>query len=208
MKISAYILVFIAVGLLSAGCGQTEQQANAAGNEAVQTAQTAEVVQSASTLQKTQASGRAVVSNASLDENNWYHDWDEGIAAAAREKKPIIVDFYTDWCKWCKVMDKETFAAPSVMEIMTAGWIKIKIDAENGEKSGTFKDQTLEYNKLAAAFGVRGYPSYLFFDKEGQPVTVISGYHEKENFIPMLDYFTKELYIKEVNLQEYVKSKS
>ena len=82
------------------------------------------------------------------------------------------------------------------------------IDAENGEKSGTFKDQTLEYNKLAAAFGVRGYPSYLFFDKKGQPITVISNFFEKEKFIPLLDYFTKELYIKEVDLQKYVESNS
>ncbi|MFC1541281.1 thioredoxin family protein [Candidatus Latescibacterota bacterium] len=199
MKFSVYFLLFIAFGFLVLSCGQSDEQANADGNVAVQTAQTSQPVQPA---------GNIVVSTASLDENNWYHDWNEGLAAAAKEGKPIIVDFYTDWCKWCKVMDAETFSNPEVMDIMTKGWIKIKINAEDGEKKGTYKEQTLEYNRLAAAFGVRAYPSYLFFDKKGQPITIVPNFWEKEKFIPILDYFTKELYTKEIDLQEYIESKS
>ncbi|MFC1651031.1 thioredoxin family protein [Candidatus Latescibacterota bacterium] len=196
MKLSAYILLFFAVSLLMVNCGQSDQQAKADQNMVAQVANTV------------QDSENIEVTSESLDENNWYHDWNEGLAAAAKENKPIIVDFYTDWCKWCKVMDKETFAAPEVMDIMTAGWIKIKIDAEEEKKSGTFRDQTFEYNKLSAAFGVSGFPSYLFFNKAGEPITVISGYYETNKFIPVLDYFTKELYTKDVNFQEYIESKS
>lgn len=105
-------------------------------------------------------------------------------------------------------MDKETFADPAVKEIMSSGWISVKIDAENDKKKGTFKDKTFEYNKLAMAFGVRVYPSYLFIDKNGQPITIVSSFFEKDKFIPILDYFSKELYTKEVDLQEYIESKS
>ena len=35
--------------------------------------------------------------------------FNEGLEKAAKEKKNILVDFYTDWCHWCKVMDEKTF---------------------------------------------------------------------------------------------------
>ena len=39
----------------------------------------------------------------------WY-TFDKGVDQAKKENKLLVVDFYTDWCHWCKVMDKETFA--------------------------------------------------------------------------------------------------
>ncbi len=204
MKYSAYILIIAAAVLTAVGCGQSEDQANAEMNTAKPTKQSVEAIPAADT--DTQA--KPVVSTDSLDEHNWYHDWDEGLAAAKRENKPIIVDFYTDWCHWCTVMDEETFSAPAVMKAMNDDWVKIKINAEDNNTKGTFRDKTLPYSNLAQAFGVRGYPSYLFFDKEGQPITVISSYFEKEKFLPILEYFEKELYAEEVNLQEYIESNS
>jgi len=40
--------------------------------------------------------------------------FNEGMALAAKEKKHVVIDFYTTWCHWCKVMDRETFANPEV----------------------------------------------------------------------------------------------
>ncbi|GAI93132.1 unnamed protein product, partial [marine sediment metagenome] len=146
--------------------------------------------------------------DSSKDKNGWYHDWDEGIAAAVEEKKPLLVDFYTDWCKWCKVMDEETFSDSEVEKILTSNWVTIKINAEDRNSSGTFKDQTLPYNRLALAFGVNAFPSYLFIDKDGEPVTVVSGYRPKEQFVPVLDYFINELYKKGIYLDKYIESNS
>jgi len=142
------------------------------------------------------------------DKNNWYHNWDAGMEAARKEKKPVIVDFYADWCKWCHVMDEKTFSDSEIKKIFASNWITIRLDTQDTETTGTFKGKTLVYQQIAGGFGVTGLPSYLFIDKEGEPVTIIPGYIPKEQFSIILDYFKNELYKKDVNLQEYIKSKS
>ena len=142
------------------------------------------------------------------DKNGWYHNWDAGIEAGRKEKKPVLVDFYADWCKWCHVMDDSTFSDPKIKKIFASDWITIRLDTQDMETMGTFKGETLTFRQMSGAFGVTGLPSYLFIDNEGEPVTIIPGYIPKEYFSIILDYFKNELYKKDVNLQEYIKSKS
>ena len=51
--------------------------------------------------------------------------FDEGIAKGSKENKNIIVDFYTDWCHWCKVMDEKTFVSTSITSTPAGGGITI-----------------------------------------------------------------------------------
>ena len=142
------------------------------------------------------------------DENGWYHDWNQGMAAAKKEKKPVLVDFYADWCKWCDVMDEKTFSNPEIQKIFDEDWITIRIDTQDTKTTGTFKDKTMTFRQMAGAFGVTGLPSYVFIDKKSEPVTVIPGYIPKEKFSKILDYMKNELYLDKVDFQEYVESNS
>ena len=44
---------------------------------------------------------------------NWV-SFEEAIEKSQTNPKKIIIDIYTDWCKWCKVMDNNTFANPII----------------------------------------------------------------------------------------------
>jgi thiol:disulfide interchange protein len=44
-------------------------------------------------------------------ELKWY-GWNEGYAKAVKEGKIVLVDAYTDWCGWCKKMDRDTYSNP------------------------------------------------------------------------------------------------
>ena len=58
------------------------------------------------------AAGMFALAGYAAAEDFWTTDWDKAMAAARAQKKPVVVDFYTDWCGWCKKLDKETYGAP------------------------------------------------------------------------------------------------
>ena len=95
--------------------------------------------------------------------------WEEAFAKAAEEEKHVFVDSYTDWCYWCKVMDKETFTDPEIAAYLNEEFIPIKADME--------KDFGIE---VAMKFRVRAFPSLLYFNPQGQILEKQTGY-EREN---------------------------
>ena len=59
---------------------------------------------------------------------NWM-TWDEANAANKVTPKKIFIDIYTDWCGWCKKMDKSTFQDASVIEALNKDFYAVKFDA-------------------------------------------------------------------------------
>lgn len=177
---------FVTISFLFISCSESNEQTTA-GQAGKRVRQGRQVVQSAAPVM-------VGASTQVRDENDWYHDWDAGMAAAREQNRPILVDFYTDWCKWCTVMDEETFSDPAIKQKFAEDWIMIKINAEDKVKQGTFKGKTMTYRELTQAFGVQGYPSYVFIDNNGEPANIVSGYREKEPFAAILDYFRDEVY--------------
>ena len=191
MKQLNFFLIFFAVFTLVFACGKSDEKATAEQNSEAQVTVAADLTVD------------------SRDENGWYHDWNQGIAAAKKEQKPVLVDFYTDWCHFCEVMDEKTFSDPGIKKIFASDWITIKINAEDKKTTGTFKDRTISYSQLTRTFGVTGFPSYVFIDKTGEPVTVINGYRETKEFSLILDFFKNEIYKKDEEFQKkYIESKS
>ncbi len=100
---------------------------------------------------------------------NWFTDFHQGLKTAEKEKKPILVDFYTNWCKWCKVLDESTYAHSEVAKFL-GGLVCIKVNAE--------KD-TL----IAKSQRVSGYPSILFLKSNGEEIDRIVGYLPPKEFV-------------------------
>lgn len=76
---------------------------------------------------------------------------------AGEEGKLVFVDFYTDWCLPCKLMDEDVFTDPAFGRFMNERFVSVKVDAEAGNGP-----------KLAALYGVKAYPTLLWVDPSGR----------------------------------------
>ncbi|UKB82824.1 thioredoxin family protein [Chryseobacterium sp. MEBOG06] len=96
------------------------------------------------------------------------------IAKAKKEKKLVFIDAYTSWCGPCKMMEKNVFNQKSVSNYYNTNFINARFDMEKGEG-----------REIAAKFGVRSYPTYLFLNGEGELVSRNTGYMEESMFVAM-----------------------
>ena len=102
--------------------------------------------------------------------------WDVALDIAKKENKFIFVDTYTDWCSWCKVMDKKTFKDPKVIALLNEKFLPVKINAEVGEGV-----------KVAAKFRILGYPTTLYLTPDGMLVRKETGYLDAETLVKTLE---------------------
>ena len=113
-----------------------------------------------------------------------------------KEKRPILVDLYTDWCGWCKVMDKKTYAHKQVSQYLGQKFYAVKIDAESRQaiewngKSYPFNAQykTNEF-ALYLTQGQLSYPTTVIIPVDGTAPQAIPGYLEPKDFEMIVKYF-------------------
>lgn len=126
----------------------------------------------------------------------WY-SIEEAVALAKTNPRPIFVDAYTDWCGWCKKLDKDTFSNPVIAGILNTKYYAVKFDAE-GKEPVTFQGRRFENDgslgkthQLAYALlqGKLGYPTVVFLTANSELITPVSGYKTPAQIEPMLHYF-------------------
>lgn len=137
-------------------------------------------------------------------EINWL-SWDEAVALQNTEAHPkkMFIDVYTDWCKWCKVMDQNTFQNPKVTAYMNEHYYMVKFDAEgtepityDGKEFKFVKSGRSGYHELALALlqGKLSYPTVVFLDESQKMLTPLAGYQEVEPFLKVAVYFGDDIY--------------
>ena len=133
-----------------------------------------------------------------------WQTFEKGVELANKEKKMLVLDIYTDWCHWCKVMDKDTYGHPEVVKYAQENLIVAKLDAETDEKF-KFKEGNYSGRQLSAMFGVQGFPSTIFMNSDGELITTVSGFIPAERFILILKYLDGDWYEK-MKFDEFEKS--
>jgi len=104
-------------------------------------------------------SGGAAQQHAAFKRIKTAADLDREIAAAAGAGRPVMLDFYADWCVSCKEMERYTFSDPAVIAEMDR-FVLLQADVTANDE----QDQAL----IQGRFGIPGPPAILFFDFDGQ----------------------------------------
>jgi thiol:disulfide interchange protein DsbD len=83
---------------------------------------------------------------------------DRALAAARASGKPVMIDFFAEWCAACKELDRATYVAPQVVA-ESQRFVRIKVDGTNGQDS---------LDALYQRFGIEGLPTVAFVSSRGE----------------------------------------
>jgi len=119
--------------------------------------------------------------------------------------RPIFVDTYTDWCGWCKKMDRDTFTNSVISDILNNKFYPVKFNAE-GKEEVTFMGQKFindgksgNAHQLAVALlqGQMSYPTVVFLTMNDGKLypTSVPGYRPPKDMEVLLSFFADKAYL-------------
>lgn len=96
----------------------------------------------------------------------WYTNYQEAAAAAKKDSKPMLLFFTgSDWCGWCKKMEKEIFESPDFIKDSGNAFIFVDLDYPMNKKLSP--ELTQQNTALKKQYGVTGYPTIVILDSKG-----------------------------------------
>jgi thioredoxin-related protein len=113
---------------------------------------------------------------------------EEAYARNQQEPRKIFVDVYTDWCGWCKKMDKVTFSDEKVAAYVNENYYAVKLNAES-DREFEMAGETMSERAVARQLGVRSYPTIVFIHEDFQKFQPVPGYRAAEDFLEVLTKF-------------------
>jgi len=114
---------------------------------------------------------------AASSEIKW-HSYEEGMALGKKLGKKVFIDFYADWCGFCRMMDRSTYQDASVIAILNRDFIPVKVHSD--------KEQ-----EIALRYDIRALPNIAFISEDGTRIGSVPGYIPSERLIEILEQVTK-----------------
>jgi thioredoxin-related protein len=122
----------------------------------------------------------------------------------AKNPKPILIDLYTSWCGWCKVMDSKTYTHQKLVKYVNEHYYAVKFDAESREII-TFNNKIYKYNvqyktnelALYLTSGQLSYPTTVFMSGVSSQPAPLAGYMKPKEIEGPLKYFGEKADVKE-----------
>lgn len=138
---------------------------------------------------------------------------EEALTKSAEEPKKIMLDFYTEWCRWCERMDKTTFRHPAIVSFINENFYPVKFDAERDDII-VFKEKKYAqrragkraYHELAIEMlrGRMSFPSVVFLDESTEIIQCLVGFKTPDQLMQLVKYFAENHY-KETPWTSYCK---
>lgn len=137
---------------------------------------------------------------------NWL-SMDEALALQLDSPKKIIMDVYTSWCGPCKLLDKNTFSNADVIKFINKNYYPVKFNAEGTDDINydgiTYDNPNYQAGRkgrnsqhlFAKALKITGYPSIVFFNKDGGFIQTVVGYKTPQQL---------EIYLKMMANDDYL----
>lgn len=101
----------------------------------------------------------------------WEHRFDEAMKRARAAKKPVMIDFWAEWCSWCHRLDQTTYVDPVVTRL-SEHFVAVKVDTEAGRRNA----------EIALRYNVSTLPTIAFLSPSGRLVHRLNGFQGPGQF--------------------------
>ncbi len=112
-----------------------------------------------------------------LDSPEWIDSYSAALLKAKEEDKPIMIDVYANWCKWCKVLDQQTYSDSEVIS-KSNEFINAKVNGDHNKE-------------IVMKYQVSGYPTLLFIDSEGNLLMNVTGFVKAPDLLNKMETVLK-----------------
>lgn len=146
----------------------------------------------------------ALQAPAGADEGAPWREWDQGLAEAQAKSKPVLVDVYTDWCGWCRRMDRDVYARDDVRASLEKRFVAVKLNAE-ADDAARYRGRDFTSRSIASGFRVTGYPTTIFLRPNGDHIVNVPGYIPADRFLLLLEFIGDGHMDRGVDFQEFAK---
>jgi thioredoxin-related protein len=135
-------------------------------------------------------------------EVKWY-TIEEAVKLNKKEPRKILIDVYTSWCGWCKIMDKNTYSNAIIANYLNSKFYPVRFDAEQTAQVVFNKDTfryvpqgARGYNEFAAALlnNQLSYPTTIFMNEQLKGDFLIPGYKDAKTFDSYLRFYGENIY--------------
>lgn len=133
-----------------------------------------------------------------------WRTWDAGLREARERGMPVLVNVYTDWCGWCRRMDRDVLARAEVREALQAAFVPVRLNAESDEMV-RYGGRTLSARAVAARFRVTGYPTTVFLRPTGEHIVNVPGYVPAARFMTLMRYIGEGHMDRGVDFEEFAR---
>ena len=112
--------------------------------------------------------------------DGFWSEWsDATFTRAAREKKFVIMSLQSWWCRWCHVMNRETWANAEVRSLLKDNFIPVYVDQDSRP------DISQRYERW-------GWPATIIFGPDGTEIVKLRGFYSPQFFLPILTETVKD----------------
>lgn len=189
---SGLMMMGLLIGGAQSGCNAKGSGAESSDSAAVEMALEAQALEEhAASDSTTKGAGdtAAEQKKAVSGKLQWY-EYADGYNKAKAENKILLVDAYTDWCGWCKVMDRETYTNAAVIAALNQDFVCVKFNPEV-EMTHSFGKYNLKSNELLYWLSngqPGGYPTsyFVFHPAKNDERASQAGYLPPDQFLKLL----------------------